>query len=127
MVIRCPYPDIKIPELDILTYLFGNGEDLSEEPLWVNAADSSKYLSLRTGLQWIKRLAIGLDKLGVKKGEVVMIVTPNDIFVPVAYLGTVGSGRIFTGVNPLYTADGRSIWVSVRKDHASVLKPCRRA
>ena len=111
MVIRCPYPNITIPELDILTYLFGNGENLSEEPLWVNAADSSKYLSPRTGLQWIKRLAIGLDKLGVKKGEVVMIVTPNDIFVPVAYLGTVGSGRIFSGVNPLYTADGRSIWV----------------
>ncbi len=107
MVIHCPYPNINIPELDILTYLFGNGEDLSEEPLWVNAADANKYLSPRTGLQWIKRLAVGLDKLGVKKGEVVMIVTPNDIFVPVAYLGTVGSGRIFTGVNPLYTADGR--------------------
>ena len=112
MVIRSPYPNINIPELDILTYLFKNGEDLSEEPLWVNAADSNKYLSARTGLQWIKRLAIGLDKLGVKKGEVVMIVTPNNIFVPVAYLGVVGSGRIFTGVNPLYTADGRSIWVS---------------
>ena len=107
MVIRCPYPSIDIPELDVLTYLFGNGEDLSEEPLWVNAADSNEYLSARTGLQWIKRLAIGLDKLGVKKGEVVMIVTPNNIFVPVAYLGVVGSGRIFTGVNPLYTADGR--------------------
>ena len=111
MVIRCPYPNITIPELDILTYLFGNGEGLSEDPLWVNAADSSKYLSPRTGLQWIKRLAIGLDKLGVNKGEVVMIVTPNDIFVPVAYLGSVGSGRIFSGVNPLYTADGMSIWV----------------
>lgn len=107
MVIRCPYPSIDIPELDVLTYLFGNGEDLSEEPLWVNAADSNEYLSARTGLQWIKRLAIGLDKLGVKRGEVVMIVTPNNIFVPVAYLGVVGSGRIFTGVNPLYTADGR--------------------
>ena len=112
MVIRCPYPTINIPELDVLTYLFGDGEDLSEEPLWVNAADSSKYLSPRTGLQWIKRLAIGLDKLGVKKGEVVMIVTPNTIFVPIAYLGVVGSGRIFTGVNPLYTADGRWVWVS---------------
>ena len=107
MVIRCPYPSIDIPELDVLTYLFGNGEDLCEEPLWVNAADSNEYLSARTGLQWIKRLAIGLDKLGVKRGEVVMIVTPNNIFVPVAYLGVVGSGRIFTGVNPLYTADGR--------------------
>ena len=109
MVIRSPYPSIKLPELDILTYLFGTGENLSEDPLWINAADASKYLSQRTGLQWIKRLASGLDKLDVKQGEVVMIVTPNHFFVPVAYLGTVGSGRVFSGANPLYTADGRCI------------------
>lgn len=107
MVIRSPYQDLKIPEQDILTYLFGSEKSLSETPLWINAASPDTYLSLRTGLQWIKRLAIGLDKLGVKKGEVLMIVSPNHIFVPVAYLGAVGSGRIFSGANPLYTADGR--------------------
>lgn len=113
MTIHSPYPDILIPELDILTYLFGDGspERLSDEPLWINAADTSKSISPRAGLEWIKRLAVGLDKLGVQKGEVVMIVTPNHIFVPIAYLGTVGSGRIFSGANPLYTADGR--WVSL--------------
>lgn len=36
-----------------------------------------------------------------------MIVSPNHIFVPVAYLGAVGSGRIFSGANPSYTPDGR--------------------
>ena len=107
MVIRSPYPDIPIPEQDILTYLFDSGESLSEDPLWINAADPSIYLSLHTGLQWIKRLAVGLNRLGVKKNEVVMIVTPNHIFVPIAYLGTVGSGRIFSGASPAYTADGR--------------------
>ena len=107
MVIRSPYPDIPIPEQDILTYLFGSGTTLSDDPLWINAADTSKYLSPRTALQWIKRLGVGLDKLGVKRGEVVMIVTPNHIFVPVAYLGIAGNGRIYSGANPVYTADGR--------------------
>ena len=109
MPIFSPYPDIPIPELDILTYLFGDcsPDQISNDPLWINAADTSISLSSRTGLEWIKRLAVGLDKLGVGKGEVVMLVTPNHIFVPVAYLGTVGSGRIFSGANPLYTADGR--------------------
>ncbi|OCL08960.1 acetyl-CoA synthetase-like protein [Glonium stellatum] len=32
-----------------------------------------------------------------------MIYTPNYIFVPVAYLGIVGSKRIFSGANPAYT------------------------
>ena len=107
MVIRSPYPDIDIPEQDILTYLFGSQDSLSDNPLWINAASPDSYLSLRTGIQWIKRLAIGLDSLGVAKGEVLMIVSPNHIFVPVAYLGAVGSGRIFSGANPSYTADGR--------------------
>ena len=106
MVIRSPHADIPIPDQDVLTYLFGNGEDLSNDPLWINSADASKWLSLRTGLQWIRRLAVGLDKLGLKQGDVVMVVTPNHIFVPVAYLGIVGSGRIFSGANPAYTADG---------------------
>ena len=107
MVIQSPYPSIKSPEVDILTYLFDTGENLPEDPLWINAADTSQYLSQRTGLRRIKRLAMGLDRLSVKKGEVGMRVTPNHIFVPVAYLGSVGSGRVFSGANPLYTADGK--------------------
>lgn len=107
MVIRSPYPDLNIPEQDILTYIFGAQDSLSERPLWIDAASPATYLSLRSALQWIKRLAIGLDRLGVKNGDVLMIVSPNHIFVPIAYLGAMGSGRIFSGANPLYTADGR--------------------
>ena len=106
MVIRSPYPDLDIPEQDVLTYLFPSENSLSERPLWINAASPDSYLSLRTGLQWIKRLAVGLDNLGVKRGDVLMMVSPNHIFVPIAYLGAVGSARIFSGANPLYTADG---------------------
>ena len=32
-----------------------------------------------------------------------MIYTPNHIFVPIAYQGIVGSGRVFSGMNPAYT------------------------
>ncbi|KAL2053377.1 hypothetical protein ABVK25_006371 [Lepraria finkii] len=132
MVIQSPYPGINIPELDILTCLFDTGEDLPENPLWINAADTSQYLSQRTGLRWIKRLAIGLDRLSVKKGEVVMIVMPNHIFVPVAYLGSMGSGRMFSGANPLYTADGMSFQIQNTGArtvlvHPSLLETARKA
>ena len=106
MLVRSPYPDLNIPEQDVLTYLFGSHDSLSDKPLWINAANPDSYLSLRTGLQWIKRLATGLDQLGLQKADVLMIVSPNHIFVPIAYLGAVGSGRIFSGANPLYTVDG---------------------
>ncbi|KAL9098519.1 MAG: hypothetical protein Q9163_005836 [Psora crenata] len=105
MVITSPYPHIDIPETNILTYLFGDGTNVPDTPLWVDALDDTKSLSCRTALQWVKRLSLGLDKLGVKPGEVVMTVTPNHIFVPVAYLGIIAGGRIFSGANPIYTAD----------------------
>ncbi|KAJ5697823.1 hypothetical protein N7488_011507 [Penicillium malachiteum] len=54
-------------------------------------------------LSWVRRLGFGLDKLGIGKGEVVLILTPNHLFVPVAYQAIVGSGRIFSGANPSYT------------------------
>lgn len=71
--------------------------------MWYDAADPKKNLSPRRALQWIKRLGLGLDRIGVKHGEIVMIYTPNHIFVPVAYLGIVGSSRAFSAANPIYT------------------------
>lgn len=57
-------------------------------------------------LRWIKKLAIGLDKVRCEPGQVAMIYTPNHIFVPAAYMGIVGSGRVFSGANPAYTESG---------------------
>ena len=107
MVVKSPYPDIPIPEVDLLTYLFSDGKKLSDEPIWVNSADSSQFLSLQSVLPWIKRLGLGLQKLGLNPGDVVMLVSPNHIFVPVAYLGVAGFGFIFSGASPMFTVDGK--------------------
>ena len=115
MVIQSPYSNVDIPQTNLLTYLFGSEENLSDTPVWINAADTNVSLSPRSALQWIKKLGIGLDKLGVKRGEVVMHISPNHIYTAVAYLGTVGAGRIFSGANPIYTADGESCLLSCRK------------
>ncbi|KAK3116454.1 hypothetical protein LTR53_003180 [Teratosphaeriaceae sp. CCFEE 6253] len=103
MIIRSPLPDIDIPKVDILTHLFPDGKPVSDEPVWIDAADPERHLSPRQLLLWVKRLALGLDRLGVQHGDIVMIYTPNTIFVPVAYLGIVGSSRAFSAANPIYT------------------------
>ncbi|KAH0383851.1 acetyl-CoA synthetase-like protein, partial [Aureobasidium melanogenum] len=54
---------------------------------------------------WAKRLGIGLDRLGVQLGEIVLIYTPNHIFVPVAYIGIVGNTRAFSAINPVSTVN----------------------
>lgn len=107
MPISSPFPNLDIAKCNLLDYLFPKGQTPSDTPIWIDAKENSHNLTPRTLLQWTKRLALGLDRLGSKEGEVVMIHTPNHIFVPVAYLGIVGGKRIFSGANPAYTVDGR--------------------
>ena len=97
------YPCLDIPKTNILSYLFPRTQEPSDQPIWLDSEDTDISLSPRELLLWVKRLAVGLDKLKVGEGEVVLIYTPNHIFVPVAYLGIVGSLRVFSGMNPVYT------------------------
>ena len=103
VVYKSPYPAIDIPEVNVLSYLFPKGEAISDEPIWHDSDNPSICMSKRQMLHQIKRLGSGLDKLGVMPGEILLVFTPNHIYVPVAYLGTVGSQRVFSGVNPIYT------------------------
>lgn len=106
MVLTSPLDPVEIPKTDILSYLFPPGSAPSEKPLWLESADPDNSLSPRQALNWVKRLAIGLDRKGVKTQEAVMMFTPNHIYVPAAYLGIVGSRRIFSAANPIYTVSG---------------------
>lgn len=107
MPFSSPFPALDIPKCNLLEYLFPKGRTPTDTPIWIDSKDTSHYLTPKSLLQWSKRLALGLDRIGSKQGEVVMILTPNHIFVPVAYLGIVGSKRIFSGANPAYTISGK--------------------
>ena len=111
------FAPISIPSCNVLTFLFPPDSEIrtSTKPIWIDAIDPAIQLSAGAALAWIKRLSQGLDNLRnkqnggqlVKRGEVVLIFTPNHVFVPVAYMGIVGSGRIFSGINPAYSVNGR--------------------
>ncbi|KAK6067515.1 4-coumarate- ligase [Seiridium cupressi] len=103
MPFKSPYPSLDIPRTNVLSYLFPRGELVSSDPLWHDAKNAAHNLSPKQLLQWVRRLSFGLKGLGLQKEDVVMIHTPNHIFVPVAYLGIVGAGYVFSGANPAYT------------------------
>ena len=93
---------LNIPATDVLSWIFPEGKEPSDTPLYIDADDTSNSLSLKQVLQWAKRLQLGLDRFGVQKGEAVMMYSTNQIFIPVLYYAVVGSGRLFTGCNPAY-------------------------
>lgn len=94
--------EIDIPATDILSWIFPDGKEPSDAPIYIDADDISNSLSLKQVLKWVKRLQIGLDRLGIQRGEAVMMYSTNHIFIPVLYYAIVGSQRIFTGCNPAY-------------------------
>lgn len=103
---KSKYPDLDIPATNILDFIFAPNDPIpKDESIWHDSADPGNSLSKSQGLHRIKQLAVALDNLGVKEQEVVMIFTPNHICVPIAYMGIVGSKRIFSGANPIYTVN----------------------
>ena len=106
MVFQSPFPSLDLPQCDVLSYLFPANTAPSDKPIWIDAQQPERNLSPKQLLGWVRQLGCGLDRLGIREGEVVMIFTPNHIFVPVAYLGIVGSRRVFSGANPAYTVQG---------------------
>lgn len=106
MPYKSKYPDLAIPASNILDFIFAPNDPVaSSESIWHDSVNPSNSLSKSQGLHRIKKLAIALDNLGIKEQEVVMIFTPNHICVPIAYMGIVGSKRIFSGANPIYTVN----------------------
>ncbi|EEY17841.1 conserved hypothetical protein [Verticillium alfalfae VaMs.102] len=102
MVFTSPFPSLDLPKTNLLTYLFPEDQLPQEDPLWLDCKDDRINLSPKELVEWVKRLSFGLERIGVKRGDVVLICTPNQIFVPVAYLGIVGAGCIFSGATSLY-------------------------
>lgn len=96
-----------IPETDILTYFFPRGTTPSNQPIWTDADQpNKKSLSPRQMLHWVKRLGIGLGRFGLQQNDVVLVLSTNHIFYPVAYFGAAGHGYILSGCNPAYGVDG---------------------
>ncbi|KAL8800977.1 MAG: hypothetical protein Q9200_007078, partial [Gallowayella weberi] len=104
MPFQSPFPGIEIPKSNVISYLLLEHTTASTAPLWIDAKHPSESITPDDLLQWVKRLGVGFDRLGIKEGEVILVYSPNHVFLPVIYLAIVATGRIFSGANPAYTA-----------------------
>jgi len=105
MVYSSKYAPLDLPRCNLLSYLFPPERPISNRPLWIDADDPSNTLSARQMLAWVRRFAVGLDKIGVQEGQAVLVFSPNNIYVPIVFLGAIGSKRRFSGANPNYSVD----------------------
>ncbi|KAL5775219.1 hypothetical protein ACOSP7_012776 [Xanthoceras sorbifolium] len=102
-IFRSKLTDIYIPNhLPLHTYCFENISQFNDRPCIINGPTGDVYTYADVELT-SRKVAAGLDKLGIKQGDVVMLLLQNCPQFVFAFLGASYIGAISTTANPFYT------------------------
>ncbi|OAY52587.1 4-coumarate:CoA ligase 1 [Manihot esculenta] len=103
IIFRSKLPDIYIPKhLTLHSYIFENISSHSSRPCLINGATGDIYTYAEVELTG-RRVASGLNKLGVKQGDVIMLLLHNSPQFVLSFLGASFRGAIATAANPFFT------------------------
>lgn len=103
IVYRSKLPDIPIPKhLPLHSYVFQDKHHLSSKPCIINGTTGDIYSYADVELK-ARRVASGLNKLGVQQGDVIMLLLPNSPEYVFAFLGASFRGAMTTAANPFFT------------------------
>ncbi|KAK7347710.1 hypothetical protein VNO80_22249 [Phaseolus coccineus] len=102
-IFRSKLPDIYIPtHLPLHTYIFQNISQFNHRPCLINAATGDCFTYAEVQLT-SRRVAAGLNKLGIQHGDVILLLLQNCPQFVFAFLGSSFSGATVTTANPFYT------------------------
>ncbi|CAI0421510.1 unnamed protein product, partial [Linum tenue] len=103
IIFRSKLPDIDIPNhLPLHSYIFQNIANHADRPCLIDSL-SGQILTYADVHLTARRVAAGLDSLGVKQGDVIMLLLPNCPQFVLAFLGASFRGAIATAANPFFT------------------------
>jgi 4-coumarate--CoA ligase len=103
-IFRSKLPDIYIPKhLPIHSYCFENISKVGSRPCLINGSTGEVYTYYDVELT-SRKVASGLSKLGIRKGDVVMLLLPNSPEFAFVFLGASYLGAMTTAANPFFTA-----------------------
>jgi acyl-CoA synthetase (AMP-forming)/AMP-acid ligase II len=103
MIFRGPEPDIAIPDVALTPFLLERVRGHEDEPAFIEGT-SGRVLTFGQWASGVRRAATGLHARGLRKGDVVAILSPNVPEYAVALHAVSLAGGITTTMNPIYTA-----------------------
>ena len=109
MAIKSHRSDLNVKEGNILDWLFREGSTPSDKPLWIDAANNDVSLSPKQLVPWVKRVGYGLQKLGVREGELVIGVHAQSHLRAGCVSRTVSIGCAFSEASLAFTVSGKSL------------------
>lgn len=87
--------------LDVTSYIFSLEHNMQEIAFIDGPSGTSlTYSALRHN---VRAIAAGLHGLGIRKGDVVLVISPNSLALPCIYLAILSIGAILNTANPLNT------------------------
>ncbi|CAJ1954938.1 unnamed protein product [Sphenostylis stenocarpa] len=103
IIFRSKLPDIYIPKhLPLHAYCFQNLQEHGSRPCLINAPTGAVYTYFDVDAT-ARKVASGLNRVGVRQGEVIMILLPNCPEFVFAFLGASYRGAMATAANPFFT------------------------
>ncbi|XVE71810.1 hypothetical protein DITRI_Ditri10aG0181800 [Diplodiscus trichospermus] len=102
-IFRSTLPDIYIPNhLPLHTYCFEKISQFKDRPCLINGPNGRIYSYAEVELT-ARKVATGLDNLGIRQGDVIMLLLQNCPEFVFSFLGASFRGAISTTANPFYT------------------------
>jgi acyl-CoA synthetase (AMP-forming)/AMP-acid ligase II len=104
MVIHSEFPPVEVLDVPIHDAVLGRAQEYGDRPALVDGV-TGKEISYAQLDAMSRRVAAGFAELGIAKGDVIALHSPNTIIYPVVFYGATRAGATVTTVNALYTAD----------------------
>jgi acyl-CoA synthetase (AMP-forming)/AMP-acid ligase II len=103
-ILRSPRPDVDIPDMPLVPFVLGRVAEFPDHPAIICGVTGRSYTYAQLD-DAVKHVAAGLHAHGIRKGDVVGIVSPNLPDFPVVFYAAVSIGAICSTVNPIATAE----------------------
>jgi acyl-CoA synthetase (AMP-forming)/AMP-acid ligase II len=106
MIIKSPR-QIDIPITDVASFVFSSGTTTSREtPQYFDAANPTKNFSLAQAEGYVKQIASGLEALGLKPNDKVLLYSNNSLFFPLLLWAVLAGRFVFTAASPSASVTG---------------------
>ncbi|MFI8461695.1 4-coumarate--CoA ligase family protein [Kitasatospora sp. NPDC085464] len=102
MVFRSEFPDVPVVDLPVHDAVLGAAARYGDRPALIDGL-TGEHVSYAQLAAAVERVAAGLAELGVRRGDVLALFSPNSTVYPMAYYGATRAGATVTTVSSLAT------------------------
>ena len=102
MIFRSPHPTVTIPEISLTDFVLQRASEFGDKPAIIDG-QTGRIITYAQVVPLVRRLAAGLADLGMMKGDVLAIYSPNLPEYILVVHAVLSIGGVVTMVPPLFT------------------------